>query len=147
LSKEELKNNDVALLLATLSYNDKPIRGRTRFQKMIFLLKEKYKVPFSFKFKPYYYGPYSDDFADILSLLKALNLTEEKAEYVGVGATRYNYQLTDKGQKYVCRFIESAEGHEQEILRNLENDIREINQLQTPELISKAKALMANSGK
>jgi uncharacterized protein YwgA len=146
LSKEE-SNNDITLLLATIAFNNKPIRGRTRFQKMIFLLKEKYKVPFSFKFKPYYYGPYSDDFAEILSLLKALNLTEEKAEYIGAGATRYNYQLTDKGQKYVCKFKENAGVEDREVLVELERDVLEINQLQTPELISKAKALMANSGK
>jgi uncharacterized protein YwgA len=141
--KEKLDTNDIGLLLAAICFNNKPVKGRTRFQKMVFLLKEEYKIPFNFEFRPYYYGPYSDDFSDVLGLLTALNLTEEKTEYVGVGQTRYNYQLTDKGRKYVSKFRIRAEEDEQRILEQLKNSIMEINKLKTPELIKKAKSLMA----
>jgi uncharacterized protein YwgA len=145
--KEKSFINDSLLILASLFYNNEPVKGRTRFQKMIFLLKEKYDVPFTFKFKPYYYGPYSEEISDVLALLTALKFMEEKTEYLGMGVTRYNYQLTDKGKNHVCIFRENAAESDLIVIGKLQEDIAKINEMQTIELISKAKALMASSGK
>ena len=145
MRKEKLLINNTSLILASLFYNNEPIRGRTRLQKMVYLLKEKYKIPFTLKFKPYYYGPYSEELSDNIALLIALKFTEETTEYLGMGLNRHNYQLTDKGKKYICRFTEIAGEDTEKIIEKLQRDIAEINELPTSELISKAKALMAKS--
>jgi uncharacterized protein YwgA len=141
--KPKFSLDDSSLLLATMFFNNQPVRGRTRFQKMIYLLKEKYEIPFDANFKPYYYGPYSEEIADILTLLNALKFTEEKTEYLGMGITRYKYQLTDKGKKYINKLKENALLEDKKIIGKLEKYVAKINEMPTYELVSKAKSLMA----
>jgi len=133
--------DDALLLLATLYHRKSSLKGRTRFQKTIFLLKEKFDVDFSFKFRPYYYGPYSEDLADFISILEAVGLLEEIPERRGKGIFRYNYKLTEKGKAYFKKFKSSAKNETLEGLEKLRKDIVEINQLTTRNLIATAKAL------
>lgn len=132
----------ILLILASLFYSDSSIRGRTRFQKIVFLLKEKYGISFDFEFKPYYYGPYSEELSDTLSLLTALKFVEEDAEYLGMGITRYDYQLTQRGKRYFEAAQRDAREGTRRIIKKLGKDIMRVSLLPTPELISKAKALM-----
>jgi len=134
--------DNVLLLLATLFYQRVSIKGRTRFQKTIFLLREKYGVPFSFKFRPYYYGPYSEDLSDLISVLKAINIVNEFPEELGLGITRYNYQLTERGKKYFKELQRSAEDRTLDTLHELEESVHLVNRMNTPALISTAKAVM-----
>lgn len=131
--------SDIAFLLLSLFYNRKAVKGRTRFQKTIYLLKHKYKIPFGFNFRQYYYGPYSDDLADTLSLLEAADLVKERGEMLGIDVVRYNYELTEKGQEF-CR--ELASKVKKEVLaRKLKESVEELHQIQTPELISLSKKI------
>lgn len=132
------------LVLASLFFSGSPVKGRTRFQKTIFLLKEVYGIPFDFDFKPYYYGPYSEQLSNAVSLLTALKLVEEHAEYLGMGITRYHYQITEKGKRYSEILQKSVKGDTLKTLRKLRNGVAEIGKLKTPELISKAKSLIRN---
>ena len=143
MREEKGRTGDKILpLLASLFYYNSPIRGRTRFQKIVFLLKEKYGISFDFEFKPYYYGPYSEELSDTLSLLTALKLVEEDTEHLGVGITRYDYRLTEKGKKYFEIAQKEAREDTTLIIKKIRRDIIRVSGLQTPELVSRAKALM-----
>lgn len=131
--------SDIALLLLSLFFQKKPVKGRTRFQKTICLLKYKYKIPFGFNFRYYYYGPYSDDLADTLSLLEAADLVKEKGEMLDINLVRYNYELTEKGQE-LCRDLASKLKNEA-FIKKLRENIAEIQQLSTPEVISLSKKI------
>ena len=134
-----MKNkNDILLLLLLLHYYKKPISGRTRLQKIVCVLKKKFGVPFDFKFRPYYYGPYSGDLSDSMSLLEGTNLVNETTEVLGRLAVRYNYELTEKGRE-IAETIVSKIGKEN--LKDFEEHLTEIEQISTKELISLSKKL------
>lgn len=135
-------SNDALLLLASLFYYGKPIRGRTRLQKIIYLLKTRYKIPFSFNFRPYYYGPYSDELSNLISFLNALNFTEERAEFLDLGIIRFNYTLTEKGKKYVENTEKNLDDETLRIIKKLKESIKELSTVDTPKLIAEAKILM-----
>ena len=135
----EMKNIKDTFLLLLLIYLGKNVHGRTRFQKTVCLLKHTYKIPFHFKFRSYYYGPYSDDLADTLSLLQGLNLITEEIEDFGEGMIRYTYKLTDKGAKIVNSFI-SKTGNKKIVLR-MRKYLAEIQRMPTSELIILSKKI------
>lgn len=139
---KDRNRNDALFFLASLFYYKKPIRGRTRLQKIMFLLKERHGIPFDFYFRPYYYGPYSDELSDLISLSTALNLAEEKAEFLKPGIIRYNYELTEKGKRCLEKFKENLDDETLKVVSKLKDDVAELSGLSTTELVSMSKALM-----
>ena len=138
----KMKNKtDTLLLLLLLNYYKKPIRGRTRFQKIVCVLKEKFSVPFNYKFRSYYYGPYSKDLSDSLSLLEGTNLVDETTEVLRRGVVRYNYELTEKGEEIAETIISKIKN--KDFLKKFEENLNEIQQIPTQELISLSKKLCA----
>jgi uncharacterized protein YwgA len=140
--EKETAPDDIILILGSLLLYGKPVEGRTRLQKIVFLLKDKYEIPFSFDFKPYYYGPYSEKLSDMVSLLRALDLTEEKADYFGLGKIRYDYFLTQKGKEYFAKYSKVSGKDTKEAIRKLKEAVPKLKSLPTIELISEAKSLM-----
>ena len=130
---------DILLLLLLLRLYEKPIRGRTRFQKIVCVLKEKFGVPFGYNFRSYYYGPYSKELTDSLSLLQGTNLVNETTDVLGVGIVRHNYELTEKGKEMAEKIISKIE--DKKFLKEFEKNLSEIQQIPTPELISLSKKL------
>lgn len=129
--------------MATLFHRRAPLKGRTRLQKTVFLLKELYEIPFSLEFRPYFYGPYSEDLADLISILKAIKVLDEIPEKLAPDIIRYNYEITEKGKEYFKKFKRArAEKKTLEILERLKESTSEINRLRTPDLISTAKSVM-----
>jgi uncharacterized protein YwgA len=135
-------SNNILLTLATLYFHKNPIKGRTRFQKTIYLLQKEYDVSFDFDFRPYYYGPYSDELSDIFSLLRAMNFVEERTEYFGMGITRYSYRLTEKGRKYFKMYESQADRETVAAIGKIQKEIPKVSKLPTPNLIAKSKQLM-----
>lgn len=135
-------SNDALLLLASLLHYNKPIQGRTRLQKIVFLLKTVYGIPFSFSFRPYYYGPYSDELSNLMSFLNAINFTEERAEFLEPGIIRFNYILTERGKKYIENVENNLDKETLEIIEKLKESIKELSIQDTLTLIAKAKSLM-----
>lgn len=140
--KGEVTSDNILLVLASLNFCRKSIKGRTRFQKIIFLLNKKYEIPFHFEFRPYFYGPYSEQLSDLIHLLNALKLVEEETEYFGSGIVRYNYILTEKGKRYYTMFKETAGTRTESVIEELQKDVKAICKLSTPRLISESKSLM-----
>jgi uncharacterized protein YwgA len=83
------------ILLTILNFCGE-IKGRKRFQKLAFLLKEKKNIEIPYRFIPYLYGPYSKELQIDLALLCSLGFVEEEHhDYY------YSYRLTQKGVKFL----------------------------------------------
>ena len=71
-----INGNQRALLLLLLNYGNNNIQGITRLQKLLFILKNDYKIDDLFKssyeFEPYRFGPYSKKLYDDINFLENL---------------------------------------------------------------------------
>lgn len=83
------------------------IEGRTRLQKLIFLIQKRANknknsgIPDEYEFVPYDYGPFSKEIYDDIDKLVSRGLVEERPEKLDDGVITYNYTLTDKGREFV----------------------------------------------
>jgi uncharacterized protein YwgA len=67
-------------ILALLYTMGGKIRGRLRFQKLMFLLKHEHEINLPYGFIPYMYGPYSTDISEDLAALAGEGLLEVRGE-------------------------------------------------------------------
>ena len=100
--------SNIFLLLSMFHFtNQKKIEGRKRLQKLVCILKHGREVPFSFNFKPYYYGPYSEELTDAVDTLVGLGFLMEKKEILSSGISKYVYELTPQGNEKVEEHIKN----------------------------------------
>lgn len=86
--------------LYMLYFTDGEIKGRTRFQKLIFLTKENSSPKVEITFTPLFYGPFSRDLMDTIEAhIKEGFITEAFEE--GTNGIIYIYKLTDNGKSVV----------------------------------------------
>lgn len=136
LESTQRKLKDLSLMLLTLKFC-KRIDGRKRFHKIVYLLKKKYDVPFSVNFRPYYYGPYSEELRDLIQLSVDLGLIKEEKKSLDDNYLIYCYKLTSRGQKYLNEYFKKyLDFH---IEKNLQKGVGELSKYPTPilERISK----------
>jgi hypothetical protein len=117
------------------------IEGRTRFQKLVFLLEREFKVDFAFDFTPYYYGPYSHDLAEYLGSMVSSGLVREKRTPLGRYIDRYDYELTTRGQE-IAEETKSSESKSGEFKR-ISKAVAELKNQDTSRLVREAKKRMA----
>lgn len=105
------------------------VGSRTKVQKIVYLLQEEARsseIKNLFTYEPYFYGPFSEDLAKTVELLKNEDILEEISYESGknIGARGYEYKLKGKG-------IERLEQLKKEIDPNinieLKNIVREYN--------------------
>lgn len=98
------------LLPLALMYaeNQQPIEGRTRLQKMVFLLQKELEnrgktgvVGEQYDFVPYDYGPFSKDlYADLDDMLDDHFVNDEE-KLLQSGNVKYIYEIQDQGEDLV----------------------------------------------
>lgn len=91
--------------------------GRTRFQKMIFLLQATRadagtKLDVDFNFIPYDYGPYSKALQLDINGLIERGLLKEEPKINNFGKYMYKYEITDKGRMLVDLLLTEPKYHE-----------------------------------
>jgi len=100
------------LLPLLLLYVDdkKPIYGRTRMVKLVFLTQQEVKGLSKFMelydWIPYHFGPFSDDLIEDLELLRLwglINIEEEGLEEPDASSESVKYSISSRGE----RFLES----------------------------------------
>jgi len=112
-------------ILALLHTMGGRIKGRLRFQKLIFLLKHEQGVKLSYGFIPYMYGPYSADIFEDLAALRDEGLLEirgevpEPVEMVVGRAASTSYSLTKKGEERAKELYEKMSDEEKRALSSL----------------------------
>ena len=127
---------DLALLIALIgAHQSQKIEGRTRIQKLVCILKTRDKLPFTFDFKPYFYGPYSDELSEDINTLIGMKLLEETITPIGFGSYRYDYSFTKNAQ----RLFSKLETASPEIVRKLRDKIKLLENMKTPDLVKLAK--------
>lgn len=131
--------SDIALLIAFFGFHDSRVEGRTRIQKEICILKHRDAVPLSFDFKPYFYGPYSPELADVIDTLLATDVVEQSIERLGFGVYRYDYTLTEQGKKLFDSIKERLEKSKPELVAELEKNVKRLEKMEIPEIVSLAK--------
>ncbi len=94
---------DKKVLLELLKRNGGTIKGKTRFQIMVFLAQEEEGLDEFYEFKDYNYGPYSFELSDSLSALEEFNLIEVKRQ-----GKKFIYSLTEKGEEAIREVKESS---------------------------------------
>jgi len=114
------------------------IAGRTRFQKIIFLLKNKDSIEFDYNFISYYYGPYSAELQLEINLLEAAGLVQ----VIPQDGTLYMHLLTSKGKSVAKEIEQKMEPSEK---RKLEEALRKYRRKPTSSLIREAKLIAVNS--
>ena len=119
-------------LLLVLKYHGK-IRGRKRFQKLIFLLKKKFDINFTYKFVPYLHGPYSKHLQWDINLLRIIGLIDVNPE------PPYEHSLSKKG---IEKAKEIEKKIDKSILKKLIKAVEYLKYRSTAELTSEAKELI-----
>jgi len=98
------------LLPLALMYagDGEPIEGRTRLQKLVFLMQKRLEEagedPLQsddYEFVPYDYGPFSKELYDDLDETIARGMVEGREEDLGKDKVKYDYEIQDYGEKWV----------------------------------------------
>jgi uncharacterized protein YwgA len=121
--------------------NHSRIEGRTRFQKIVYLLKVEHEIEFSFDFTPYYYGPYSDDLSEYIEDLVSYGLLVEKRTRLFGDVNRYDYELTEKGEKLFETMRENTIPTD---MKRIAKFVTSNLNTATPKLVGKAKSIMTS---
>lgn len=116
----------------------KKVSGKTKFQKMIFLLNKEKNVLTEHEFKIYTYGPYSTDLSADLDALNQFELidVEKKvfdtlnSEYIG---KQYEYSLTNNGKELIDQCIKEFSPDE---IKKIKEIVTKWNNKELPNIIS-----------
>lgn len=131
--------NDVALLIAVIGSHRSRVKGRTRLQKEVCILKHREKVPFGFGFESYYYGPYSAQLTDLLDTLIAAGLVEQSTVELDFEMCRYDYALTEKGKQLFESVEEALEKSSPKLIERLGGSVKKLEEMSIPSIVSLAK--------
>ena len=119
----------------------KLLKGKTRLQKLVFLIqKEATKrnvQTSSFSYEIYRYGPFSFELASALENLVTEQFIEERIQTTPNGYTKYVYELTTKGE----RLLEDAKKKNlisSEIETIIRNTANEFGEVQLSDVVSEA---------
>lgn len=123
------------------------INGKTRFQKLVFLVQKDASnsnvEASTFSYELYHYGPFSLEFSATLENLKETGLIDEATEMTPSGYTRYLYSITEKGRK----LLEDAKDKKL-LSKKLERIVRkvasEFGDLELAELVKEAYGRFSN---
>jgi uncharacterized protein YwgA len=85
-----------------------PIEGRTRLQKMVFLMQQELEqrgqsgaVGTEYDFIPYDYGPFSKELYDDLDAMIDQEFVDDTEEPLRSGKVKYIYEIEDDGEDLV----------------------------------------------
>lgn len=130
----------LALLISVFGISKgKVVEGRTRVQKLVCDLQFERKVPLKFNFRSYFYGPYSEDLADLISDLVGLKILEEEPVQIDYWRRRYDYRLSEQGKILFDNIYSKLKQENPELLTRLTQSIAELDNIPTPTLIEMAK--------
>ena len=130
------------MLPLALLYADEEhqIDGRTRFQKLIFLMQMEGNLndlapTDTYRFEPYDYGPFSSTLYDDLDIHIERGLIDDSKEELDEedDIVKYKYQLEPEGQEFIEE--ELSVGELERIINEAKRIVREYGDMPLPELI------------
>ena len=123
--------NEIEKILAII-HHQKEVRGRTRIQKLIYLLQKQDRIEIGYNFIPYHYGPYSQDLQRDINLLEVAGFLQVDHQEDNL----YIHSLSKQGHDAARRIISEMENSDSQNLVNHLDCYREIS---TQTLIHRAK--------
>lgn len=116
------------------------IDGRTRFQKLIFLMQmegnlDDLEPTETYRFEPYDYGPFSSTLYDDLDYLIEEGLINDSMEELDEeeDIVKYEYQLEPEGREFIDDQLPDSEL--ERIVNEAERILQEYSDVRLPELI------------
>jgi hypothetical protein len=100
-----------------------------RLQKLVFISKEKYDLPFNYSFALHFFGPYSSELQEDISFLVDIGFLKEKSLKNEMKPCAY--ELTDEGDR-LCE-EETLDPFTEQQLAEI---VTEVNSLATSELLN-----------
>ena len=97
-------------LILTFANRGKPVEGRTRFQKMIFLLRQ--RADFfeeGYDFVPHNYGPYSTELQNDIDDLIRDGFLIMNLKTIEEGKIKYEYAITGGGSAILEKILSNKE--------------------------------------
>jgi len=144
LSSLSIKETILALFSALQSKGCSEIVGRTKIQKMFFLLISDFGSDVDFDYRLYTYGPYSDRLQqglDELVFFKSIReRVEDKLTY-----RQYGYSLTTKGKILGRRIFERLDSASKHRLEDIADKMIELQGLALNQIIKRAYEAWADS--
>lgn len=138
-------------LVLAYTRDGEPIDGRTRLQKMVFVIQQELTSTGTlpdeqrYEFFPYDYGPFSKELAETVdAMIEAGLLAENEVEYDEEGNVKYLYELKPSGRALVEDELTAANASmmdARELVEKVEEIKRRFNEeLSLPEVIDEVYA-------
>jgi uncharacterized protein YwgA len=91
--------------------DEESVEGRTRLQKLMFLVQKRMEeqgdpVNWGYNFRAYDYGPFAKELYDDLDRLRRRGFVEERERHLDDDVIQYDYILTPKGREFVQEELE-----------------------------------------
>jgi uncharacterized protein YwgA len=126
------------LPLVLMDANDKqPIEGRTRLQKMVFLMQQEFaekdeSLPGEYQYIPYDYGPFAKKLYDDIDDLADRHVIDEDPETIEDGKVKYYYRLGRRGDDYLHEWSDAEVKRVQKVAERIK---RNYNEMPLPQLL------------
>ncbi|MPZ07028.1 MAG: hypothetical protein GEU26_11550 [Nitrososphaeraceae archaeon] len=133
-----MNSQDIILLLYLINKLEK-VEGRKRLQKLIYILRNVDNIPFTFSFRPYYYGPYSDELSEAVDSLRSVDAISEELIERSSRIYQYNYIICDKGRNILQNQLQGI----QTIIDKLNIVIERLRDIDTSELVTISKKIQS----
>jgi uncharacterized protein YwgA len=125
------------LLPLALMYagDGEPIEGRTRLQKLVFLMQKRLEEAGEdplrsddYEFVPYDYGPFSKELYNDLDETIAHGMVEGHEEDLGEDKVKYDYEIQDQGKQWVRDQLTKEEAQRiLELAEEIKDEYGEVN--------------------
>jgi len=145
LGMNPLSQSELLLLLffRLRTHNQYRIEGRTKTQKIIYLISRDYP-PLDFGFVGYFYGPYSKELQNTLDRLVAFNLLTEDSEFVG--NVRYQNKLTEMGCQLADQIWSRLDRKTKTTFNRIVHEASEYNLLPLADILPQAYEIAEREG-
>ena len=129
--------SDLFLILLRNIRDDYSIKGRTKIQKIMFILKNEFDLPHNFNYFLYTHGPYSIALQNEIDTLATLGLVNETAMRAQNYLT-YKYSLTRQGQEVAESIIGDLSNPATETIAKMTERARELDEERLEQVIETA---------
>lgn len=142
-------DNTEKLVLSLLYRSKSKIAGKTKFQKILYILKSDYQERLpelkNLRFRLHYYGPFSRSFDDMLTRLTFHgDLLTEKKEVVDF--LRNDYSLSARAKLEARRFYACENPERQELIDRMAEEMKRLNREPLRDIISRAYRIAEDKG-
>ena len=120
------------------------IRGKTRFQKLLYIIQKRYQESNPnksfFAYEPYYYGPFSSELAQTIDELVDRGMLTQKSTTTAAGYTVVIYGLTPQGDEFLGK-VAASKLLDQKITAVVNDVAKNEGGMPLADLVAAAKAL------